>query len=161
VLLRDLGSHTRNPCRGGAVPSNQFPRVAFDYIAAHEVCRRVPLALAARSFEGSFAPLSISLGCGGIGPAAAAITPMPPEVDRLAFLCEFAERTPYRDKLRILDGALPRLIRLNVVDVRRKLERVDQPILLCQDLQKAALHGARASAHKRYDPLRSRQDHNT
>jgi len=57
---------------------------------------------------------------------------VPPEVDHLTFLCEFTEGTPNRDNLRIGDDGLPRVIGLNIEGERRKLDRVNQPVLTLQ-----------------------------
>jgi hypothetical protein len=57
---------------------------------------------------------------------------VPPEIDHLTFLCKFTEGTPNRDNLRIVDDGLPRVIGLNIEGERRKLDRVNQPVLTLQ-----------------------------
>jgi hypothetical protein len=80
---------------------------------------------------------------------------------RSLFLCKFAEGAPDGDNLRLIDEALPCIIGLNVEDERRKLDCVDQPVLLCQSIQKAPLNSAVASCHVSVPIRKQSADHNT
>src|SRR3954453_23954845 len=95
--------------------------------------------------EGILNPVVICLCRRWGSPAPAAIAPVPPTIDCLALHRVLTEGTPNRDNLRIVGDVLSRVIGLNIEGARRKPDRVDQPILLCQDLQKASLHGTGAS----------------
>jgi hypothetical protein len=107
------------------------------------------------SSEDSFDPLAVSLSCGGAGPAAAAITPVPPEGDYLTCLCEPSESATDRGRLRIVGDALPCRIGLNIEGEHRKFDRVDRPVLLCESIQKTPLHGTRPSTHDKCSDLRT------
>src|SRR3954454_16140168 len=105
--------------------------------------------------ESTLNPVVICLCRRWGGPAPSLRAPISPAVDRLAFFCKFAESAANRDHPPLTDEILPRFIGLNIEHQRRKLDRVNQPILFRQDIQNAALNNAGASAHDKCSDLRT------